>query len=156
MAIESFNGADRIDIGNGKELDLYHADGVSITVVRGNGQTVVLRNFQDGDMISADKTNNKLESMSDPQGSSAGSVSGDNLGTMNSTLQQGSSSNELMSDMYNGDEVFSLWVRYGHEKFGGDHCMLQKAPTANFGKSVPMRQWNIQAFDYNYDGNYQN
>lgn len=156
MATESFNGQDRVDIGNGGELDLYHAKGVSIAVTRSNSQTISLKNFQDGDMISGDKSNNKLEAMSDPQGSTSGSVSNDHLGTMNSTLQQGSTSNELMSDMYNANEVFGLWVRYGHEKFGGDHCMLNKAPTANFGKSVPMRQWNIQVFDYDYDGNYRN
>lgn len=155
MPIQSFNGARRIDVGGGDEISLYDADNVKITIIRGNGQTIILRNFQDGDMVSGSKTNNKVETMSDAQGSSAGSINKDQLGSIQTTFQQGSTSHELMSDMYNNDEVFAMWVNYGHERYGSDYCILQKAPDAPYGKSVPTRQWTADCFKYVYDGNVQ-
>ncbi|MCL0312788.1 DUF3277 family protein [Apilactobacillus sp. TMW 2.2459] len=155
MAIQSFNGARRIDVGDGDEIDLYDAGKVNITITRGNGQTIILKNFQDGDMVSGSKTNNKVDTMSDAQGSSAGAVTKDKLGSLQTTLQQGSRSNELLSDMYNNDEVFAMWVNYGHERYGCDYCIIQKAPDTPYGKSVPTRQWTIDCFKYDYNGNAQ-
>lgn len=149
---QSFSNTPRIDIGDGKEINLYNAEGVSINIIR-DGQVITLRNFQDGDMVSGDKTNNKLETMSDPQGSTGGARNNDRQGTITTTLQQGSTSNELLSDLYNNDEIFGMWVTYEHERYGSDYCFIQKSPTAPFGKNVPTRQWQVSAFKYDYNGN---
>lgn len=155
-SVDDFTGTNSIDIGEGRTLNLYKAKGVSITITRQDGSTHILRNFQDGDMVTPQKTNNKIDGMSDPQGSPAGSVTYDSLGTMQTTVQQGSPTNNLLSELYNGDEVFGFQVVYGDEKVGGDHCMIQKAPDAPYGKNVPTRAWTALVYDYKYDGDANN
>ncbi|MCL0330530.1 hypothetical protein [Apilactobacillus xinyiensis] len=155
MPTQTFNGQDQIDMGDGNELDLYRAKDVAIDLIRGSGQQVTMRSFQDGDMISGSKTNNLIDPMSDAQGSSSAAIVGDRMGQLQSTVQQGSNTNRILSDIYNATEVFALWVTHGHEKYGGNHCMIQKAPDSPYGKSVPTRQWTITVFDYLYDGNVQ-
>ena len=152
-AVDNFTGTSSIDIGEGRSMNLYKAKDVSITITRADGSTVVLRNFQNGDMVTPQKTNNKIDAMSDPQGSPAASVTYDALGTLQTTIQQGSPTNNMLSDCYNSDEVFGFWVAYGDERTGGDHCMITKSPDAPFGKDVPTRQWAVTVFDYKYDGN---
>ena len=151
-AVDDFTGRNSIDIGEGRTLNLYKAKDVSITITRADGSTVILRNFQDGDMVTPQKTNNKVDAMSDPQASAAASVTYDAMGTIQTTVQQGSPTNNLLSELYNTDEVFGFHIAYGDEKTGGDHCMIQKAPDAPFGKNVPTRAWTAQVFDYKYDG----
>ncbi len=155
-SVDNFTGTDSIPLGEGRKMSLYKAKNVSITVTRlmTDGSTIILRNFQDGDMAQTSKTNNKVDSMTDAQASPAGSVTYDSLGTVTITVQQGSETNNLLSDLYNQDEVFSFHLAYGQEISGGDHCMIQKAPDAAFGKAVPTRAWTIQVFDYKYDGNH--
>lgn len=152
-SVDDFTGVNSIDIGEGRQLNLYKAKNAAINITRQDGTVVTLKNFQDGDMASTSKTNNKVDSMSDAQASPAASVSYDSLGTGTVTLQQGSASNDLLSDLYNQDEVFGFHLAYGDEISGGDHCMIQKSPDAPFGKTVPTRAWTIVIYDYKYDGN---
>lgn len=151
-AVDDFTGTNSINIGDGRQMNLYKAKDVSITVTRKDGSTINLQNFQDGDMASTSKNDNKTDAMSDAQGSSAAALTYSSLGTGTSTFQQGSISNNLMSQLYNQDEVFGFHLKYGQEISGGNHCMIQKAPDAPFGKAVPTRAWTITIFDYEYDG----
>lgn len=151
-SVDNFTGRNSIDIGEGRTMNLYKAKDVSITITRSDGSTVILRNFQDGDMVTPQKTNNKVTTMSDPQASPAASVTYDSLGSFQTTVQQGSPTNNLLSELYNTDEVFGFRVAYGDEVTNADHCMIQKSPDAPFGKDVPTRQWTVEAFDYKYDG----
>lgn len=155
-SVDDFTGTNSIPLGEGRQMSLYKAKNVSITVTRllTDGSTHILRNFQDGDMAQVSKTNNKVDAMTDAQAGVAGSVTYDSLGTVTVTVQQGSETNNLLSDLYNQDEVFSFHLAYGDEVSGGDHCMIQKAPDAAFGKAVPTRAWTIQIFDHKYDGNH--
>ena len=152
-SVDDFTGINSIDIGEGRTLNLYKAKNVSLPIKRQDGSVVIMKNFQDGDMASFDKTNDKVDGMTDPQASAAGSVSYDSLGSATVTVQQGGETNDLLSELYNSDEVFGLHMSYGDEIVGGDHCMIKKSPTVAYGKTVPTRAWTITIFDYIYDGN---
>lgn len=151
-AVDDFTGIDSIDIGEGRTMNLYKAKNVALNIIR-DGVALIMKNFQDGDMASVQKTNAKIDAMADPQAGVAGAVTYDSLGTATVTVQQGGETNDLLSDLYNNDEVFGFFMSYGDEIVGGNHCMIQKAPDAAFGKAVPTRAWTIQIFDYSYDGN---
>lgn len=151
-SVDNFTGVDSIDIGEGRSMSLYKAKNVSLQVIR-DGVPTILKNFQDGDMATVQKTNAKVDAMTDAQAGVAGAVTDDSLGTATVTVQQGGETNDLLSDLYNSDEVFGFFMSYGDEIVGGNHCMIQKAPDSAFGKAVPTRAWAIQIFDYTYDGN---
>lgn len=151
-AVDDFTGIDSIDNGEGRTMYLYKAKNVALNIIR-DGVALIMKNFQDGDMASVQKTNAKVDAMTDPQAGVAGAVTYDSLGTATVNVQQGSETNDLLSDLYNNDEVFGFFMSYGDEIVGGNHCMIQKAPDAAFGKAVPTRAWTIQIFDYSYDGN---
>lgn len=152
LGVDEFTGRNSIPLGEGRTMSLYKAKDVSITITRADGSTVILKNFQDGDMVSVQKTNNKIEGMSDPQSSTAASVSYDALGTATITLQQGGPTNNLMSVLYNSDEVFGFRVAYGDETVSSVASMITKSPDVAYGKAVPTRAWTVELFDYKYDG----
>lgn len=151
---DAFTGTNSIPTDNGS-VNLYKAKNVSITVTRADGSTVILKNFQDGDMFTATKTDNKVDGMSDPQGNGAAAVIYSGLGSGVVTFQQGSPSNNLFSQMYNSDEVFGFHGSFGQETVGANHCMLQKAPDVAYGKTIPTRAWTIVFLDHKYDGDVQ-
>ena len=123
--------------------DLYKARDVNVTV-----NDDLMWGYQTGDMVTVDKTNDDIEAMSDAQGSAGASVNYDALGTATLNLRSLSPCSNTLLDHYNAKEMFSFWVDDGHYRVGGDHCMIQKAPTTTRGTGVPTMAWQIIITDY--------
>jgi len=146
--MENYNEGSSLTMGNGRTAAMYRAKEVKYPLVRQDGSTYMLANFQDGDMISFSEDEARFTGMSDPQGSVGLSENANSLGTAKATMQYGSPSCGLLIDLFNSGEVFSLHKNDGVEYVGGDHCVIKQAPEVADGKDYPTRAFTITILDY--------
>lgn len=147
---ETYNSGDSLKMGNGRTAAFYRAKEVQYPLVLQSGETHLLENFQDGDMITFSKDEAKFTGISDPQGNVGLSENDNSLGTGTAHMMYGSPSFKLLLNLYNTGETFSLHKNDGTEYVGGDHCVIKQPPEVADGKDFPTRTFTITVLDYEH------
>lgn len=130
----------------GNVVGTYDARNVTTTV---NG--VFLTGYADSSFVKCTKDNDNFEATASAQGDVGVSINGDNLGTIEITLNQTSPSIPYLTQLANSRTMFPIWVTSNNqvkEVHGGTKAMIKKVADAEYGKSISPRVYTIQVFDY--------
>ncbi|GGA31079.1 phage structural protein [Psychrobacillus lasiicapitis] len=127
-------------------IGTYDARKVVVTVAG-----VFITGYADGTMVKSSKDNDNFESSSSAQGDAVISVNGDNMGTIEITLNQTSPSISYLDSLANSRTLVPIWVNSNNEikeVTGGTKAMVTKPADKEYGKSASNRVYTLKVFDY--------
>jgi len=107
--------------------------------------------FEEGSMISAEKTEDAFSVKVDAQGVPIISETNNPLGTVTATLSQTSPSYAYLMQKAKSKQEFPVWVTYAGEpaeKAGGTRARITKTPAKEFSNEAGGREFAFQIFDY--------
>ncbi|RUL56463.1 phage structural protein [Lysinibacillus antri] len=112
---------------------------------------VFITGYADGSFVKASKDNDNFEATSSAQGDAVVSVNGDQMGTIEITLNQTSPSISYLDNLANTRAMVPVWVNSNNEikeVAGGTKAMITKPSDKEFGKAASNRVYTLKVFDY--------
>ncbi|WP_313893856.1 phage structural protein [Psychrobacillus sp.] len=112
---------------------------------------IFITGYADGTMVKCSKDNDNFESSSSAQGDAVVSINGDNMGTIEITLNQTSPSVSYLDKLANERKLMPIWVNSNNEikeVTGGTKAMITKPSDKEYGKSASNRVYTAKVFDY--------
>lgn len=112
---------------------------------------VFITGYADGSFVKSSKDNDNFEASSSAQGDAVISVNGDQMGTIEITLNQTSPSVSYLDGLANSRALVPVWVNSNNEVkevSGGTKAMITKPSDKEYGKSATNRVYTIKVFDY--------
>lgn len=112
---------------------------------------IFITGYADGSFVKASKDNDNFETSSSAQGDAVVSINGDNMGTIEITLNQTSPSISYLDGLANSRAMVPVWVNSNNEikeVAGGTKAMVTKPSDKEYGKSASNRVYTLKVFDY--------
>ena len=109
---------------------------------------IAISGFADGEMVSAERTNDSFAMVSGTDGDVSRSKSNDKTGTITVTHQQTSPSNDVLSgfaqlDEESNDGVVPVLIKdlNGTSLYFSEHAWVKKPAAAGHAKEISPREW---------------
>ena len=124
------------------DIPVYNAKDVVLTV-----NNVVVKGFQDGDMITYTIKEDRVQTEVDAQGFPSIAVNNNRLGQIVVNLSGNSASHKFLNGLANSNKVVPIVLKSPDEKISGTQAIIAKPADGQFGKQTPKRTYTIEVLD---------
>ena len=124
------------------DIPTYNAKDTVITV-----GGVVVKGFQDGDMISYTIKENRVTTEVDAQGYPSVSINNNRLGQVVVNLSGTSPSHKYLNGLANSNKIVPIVIKTPNEKISGNQAIIAKPADGQFGKQTPKRTYTFEVLD---------
>ncbi len=123
-------------------IPVYNAKDVTLTV-----GGVVVRGFQEGDMITYQIKEDRVQTQVDAQGFPSVAVNNNKLGQITINLSGNSASHKYLNGIANKNKVVPVVLKSEFETVSGTQAIIAKPADGAFGKDTPKRTYTIEVLD---------
>lgn len=124
------------------EVPTYNAKDTVVTV-----GGVVVKGFQDGDMVSYTQNENRVTAEVDAQGFASVSINNNRLGQVTINLSGNSASHKYLNGIANANKSVPIVIKTPSEKISATQSFINKPADGQFGKQTPKRTYTFTALD---------
>lgn len=121
---------------------IFNANDVILTV-----NNVVIKGFQDGDMLTYTIKEDRVQTEVDAQGFASISINNNRLGQITVNLSGNSASHKFLNGLANSNAIVSIVVKTPNEKISGTQAIIAKPADGQFGKATPKRTYTFEVLD---------
>lgn len=125
-----------------EDIQAYDAKSVTLTV-----DGVVVKGFQDGDMITYTNKEDRITTEVDAQGNPSFAINNSRLGQIVVNLSGNSASHKYLNKLANSVKKFPVVLISDTEKISANMAFIAKPADGAFGKQTPKRTYTIEALD---------